>query len=74
MDEARGWECLFSHAQKGLLMSVYVDDFKMVGKQENLADMWKLLRIDLELEPETVLSHNVYLGCSQRDAYFGKFP
>ena len=30
--------------------------------------MWTALREDLDLEPETELSHNVYLGCNQRDA------
>ena len=49
-------------------MSVYVDDFRMVGKKENLKEMWTALREDLDLEPEAELSHNVYLGCNQRDA------
>ena len=31
-----GWECLYAHREKGLFMSVYVDDFKMVGRKENL--------------------------------------
>ena len=48
-------------------MSVYVDDFNMVGRKENLADMWIALREDLDLEPETELSHNVYLGCNHRE-------
>ena len=30
-------------------MSVYVDGFKMVGKKENLADMWTALREDLDV-------------------------
>ena len=67
--KVQGWECLYTHREKGLFMSVYVDDFKMVGRKENLADMWKALRGDLDLEPETELSHNVYLGCNQREAH-----
>ena len=63
-----GWECLYAHREKGLFMSVYVDDFKMVGRKEKLADMWTALREDLDLEPETELSHNVYFGCNQREA------
>ena len=30
--------------------------------------MWELLRKDVDLEQEAELSHNVYLGCNQRDA------
>ena len=30
--------------------------------------MWAALRLDLDLEPETTLSQNVYLGCNQREA------
>ena len=45
----------------------YVDDFKMVGKRENLPKMWELLRKDVDLEPETEISQNVYLGCNQKE-------
>ena len=46
---------------------MYVDDFRMAGKKENLAPMWKILRKDLELE-DSVPSHtNTYLGCNQRN-------
>ena len=27
----KGWECLFVHPQDHLLLSIYVDDFKMAG-------------------------------------------
>ena len=30
--------------------------------------MWESLRKDVDLEPETEPSHNVYLGCNQRTA------
>ena len=30
------WECLFVHREKGLLLSVYVDDIKLVGKNKIL--------------------------------------
>ena len=62
-----GWECLYVHRGKQLFLSVYVDDFKMVGKSENLSNMWKEIRRDIELEPETELAENVYLGCNQRE-------
>ena len=37
------WECLFVHREKGLFLSVYVDDIKLAGKKQNLDPMWKLL-------------------------------
>ena len=30
----RGWECLYIHNTKGLVLSIYVDDFKMGGRKE----------------------------------------
>ena len=63
-----GWECLYVHREKRLFLSVYVDDFKMVGKRENLSEMWNKIRRDIDLEPETELIENVYLGCNQREA------
>ena len=38
------WECLFVHREKGLFLSVYVDDIKLAGKKQNLDPMWKVLR------------------------------
>ena len=35
------WECLFVHREKGLFLSVYVDDIKLAGKKQNLDTMWK---------------------------------
>ena len=31
-----GWECLFAHKEHKLILSVHVDDFKLVGKSESL--------------------------------------
>ena len=59
-----GWECLFVHDDLQLILSVYVDDFKLVGKSENLAKGWKRLTdTGLELDPPTPLGD--YLGCGQ---------
>ena len=41
----------------------------MVGKSENLSGMWKKIRRDIDLEPETELAENVYLGCNQREVH-----
>ena len=61
-----GWECLFHHPEKGLYLSVYVDDFRMAGKKEHMTAMWKKLRETLELEPEVDSVSNTYLGCNQK--------
>ena len=73
-----GWEkvsnreCLFVHRQKGLFLSVYVDDIKWAGKKQNLDPMWKLLNKDVDLgEPTSFLDH-VYLRCTQRQSQISK--
>ena len=59
------WKCLFVHREKGLFLSVYVDEIKLAGKKQNLDPMWKLLKeVDLG-EPTFFLDH-VYLCCTQR--------
>ena len=64
-EKVPNWECLFVHRQKGLFLSVYVDDIKFCWK-ENLDPMWKLLNKLVDLgEPTSFLDH-VYLGCTQR--------
>ena len=55
------WECLFVHREKGLFLSVYLDDIKLAGKKQNLDPMWKLLNKEVDLgEPTSFLDH-VYL-------------
>ena len=67
-----GWEkvsnsaCLFVHREKGLFLSVYVDDITLAGKKQNLDPMWKVLNKEFDLgEPTSFLDH-VYLGYNQR--------
>ena len=43
------WECLFDHREKGLFLSVYVDDIKLAGKKQNIDPMWKLLDKEVDL-------------------------
>ena len=65
-EKVSNWECFFVHREKGLFLSVYVDDIKLVGKKQNLDPMWKLLNKEVDLgEPTSFLDH-VYLGCTQR--------
>ena len=58
------WEYLFVHREKGLVLSVYVDDIKLAGKKQNFDPMWKILNKEVDLrEPTSFLDH-VYLGCT----------
>ena len=62
----------FVHSEKGLFLSVYVDDTKLAGKKQNLDPMWKLLNKEVDLgEPTSFLDH-VYLGCTQRQCETSK--
>ena len=62
----------FVHRQKGLFLSVYVDDIKLAGKKQNIDPMWKVLNKEVDLgEPTSFLDH-VYLGCTQRQCEISK--
>ena len=63
-----GWECLFFNRKLKLILSVYVDDFKLVGKKASLKEGWKLITgSGLVLDPPTPLGD--YLGCCQFPAH-----
>ena len=67
------WECLFVNREKGLFLSVYVDDIKLAGKKQNLDPMWKLLNKEVDLgEPTSFLDH-VYLACTQRQCEVSQY-
>ena len=52
------WECLFVHREKGLFLSVYVDDIILAGKKQNLDPMWKVLNKEVDLgEPTSFVDH-----------------
>ena len=68
MGKVPSWECLFVHRKQGLFLSVYVDDFKMAGRKENMDYMLKKLMKNVDLDEPTSFLDNVYLGCNQRDA------
>ena len=50
-----GWEKIqignvsLVHSEKGLFLSVYVDDLKLAGKKQNLDPMWKILNKEVDL-------------------------
>ena len=61
-----GWECLYSHSKLGLILSVYVDDFKLGGRKQNLSKGWQILKDQgLILDPPVHVNDNVYLGMKQ---------
>ena len=65
-DKIPNWECFFVHCEKGLFLSVFVDDTKLAGKKQKIDPMWKILNKEVDLgEPTSLLDH-VYLGCTQR--------
>ena len=60
------WECLVVNCEKGLFLSVYVDDIKLAGKKENINPMWKVLNKPVDLgEPTSFLNH-IYLKYTQK--------
>ena len=66
------WECLFVHREKGLFLSVYVDDIRLTRRKQNIVPMWKVLSEEVDLgEPTSFLDH-VYLGCTQRQCEMSK--
>ena len=58
---------MYIHPLAKIVLSVYVDDFKIAGLASNLAKIRKALGQDLDLEDSTPFNGNVYLGCSQRN-------
>ena len=41
-EKVPNWECLFVNREKGLFLSVYVDEKKMAGKRQNIYPIWKV--------------------------------
>ena len=71
-EKVSNWDCFFVHCEKGLFLSVYVDDIKLAGKKQNINPMWKQLNKEVDLgEPTSFLDH-VYLGCTQRQCKISK--
>ena len=62
-----GWESLYVHRKMQVFLGVYVDDFHMAGRTENLAKAWALLRKKMDLGPSLPFNQNTYLGCTQTE-------
>ena len=58
-----GWQCCYVHKRLGLVLSVYVDDFKMAGLSKNMKEGWETIRKEFELDPPEPFGH--FLGCGQ---------
>ena len=56
------WECL----------SVYVDDIKLAGKEQNIDPMWKVLNKEVDLGEPTSFFDHVFLQCTQRQCEISK--
>ena len=71
-EKVSNWECSFVHREKGLFLSVHVDDIRLAGKKQNIDPMWKTLNKEVDLgEPTSFLDH-AYLGCTQRQCQISK--
>ena len=71
-EKVPNWECLFVHREKGLFLSVYVDDIKLAGKKENNNPMWKVLNKEVDVGLPTSFFDHVYLVCTQRQCEISK--
>ena len=65
-EKVPNWECLFVHRQKGLFLSVCVDDIKLAGEKQIIDPMRKVLDKEVGLGKPTSFLDHVYLGCTQR--------
>ena len=63
---------VFVHREKGLFLSVYVDDIKLAGKKQNIDPMWKVLSKEVDLGEPTSFLHYVFLRCTQRQCEVSK--
>ena len=59
------WECLSVHREKGLFLSVYVEDIKLAGKKQKIDPMWKILNKEVDLGEQTSFLDHVYVGSTQ---------
>ena len=61
-EKVSNWECLFVHREKGLFLSVYLDDIKLAGKKQNINPTWKALVREVDLGEPTSFRDHVHLG------------
>ena len=61
------WECLFVHREKGLFLSMYVDDIKLAGKKQNLDPMWKTTQQRSRFGRTNIFSWIMYTWAALKD-------
>ena len=71
-EKVSNWECLFVNREKGLFLSVYVDDIKLAGKKQNINPRWRVQNKEVDLGQQTSFLDHVYLGCTQRQCVISK--
>ena len=60
----QGWDSCYYHPETKLLLSVYVDDFKLAGPRGKLSGMWDRLRKFVDLDPPEPFGQ--FLGCAHK--------
>ena len=55
------WRSCFWHPRLKLFLVVYVDDFKLSGPAEHLAEGWSMIRTSIKTDEPHGLGH--FLGC-----------
>ena len=58
------WPSVFFHPTLKLLLAVYVDDFKMLGRTGAMKKGWELMSSEIDMDSPTPLGR--YLGCEQK--------
>ena len=61
--EMIGWECPFYHNTYKVILSVYVDDSKMAGRESGMQKAWKVIRGPDRLSLDEPTPFGPYLGC-----------
>ena len=59
------WECLFVHREKGLFLSVFVDDIKLAGKEQSASQMTAAKVMDVSARRSIWLHPRKNGGCSK---------
>ena len=71
-EKVPNWECLFVQREKGLFLSVYVDDIKLAGKKQNINPIWKVLDKEVGFGEPTSFFDYENLVCTQRQCEISK--
>ena len=59
------WRSVFWHPRLRVMLSIYVDDFKMAGPKDHVKEAWKLLSKKIKFG--NVGAVDAYLGCKHEE-------